>query len=157
MIQYLWNADIFASKADALVNPVNCLGVMGKGLARQFGERYPQECHAYYQWCKDGLARPGRVLASMIREQKITDPRTRFIIHFPTKNDWRQKSQLEFISSGLAALVETVHELDLERVAVPALGCGAGGLPWAAVKALMIAHLEGDLNHTRWDVYPPHD
>lgn len=154
MVEFRHDADIFRSKAMALVNPVNCLGVMGKGLAKQFLERFPEECRAYRAWCSEGLARIGEVCVTHTLPER---PWQTYIIHFPTKDDWRKKSKLEYIARGLVALVERVHFLEIESVAVPALGCGEGGLAWPAVKALMIAHLDNDVEHTRWDVYPPHD
>ena len=152
MIEYKYNADIFRSKAEALVNPVNCLGILGKGLAKQFNQHFPDECRRYMAWCQSGEARIGAVLAAPTAIE-----RPRWIIHFPTKDDWRHKSQLNYIARGLVDLVDCVGKFAIDSVAVPALGCGEGGLPWSAVKALIMSHLESAANDTRWEVYPPHD
>lgn len=122
--------DIFASRAEALVNPVNAVGVMGKGLALAFRQRYPEIYPAYQEACRRGLLRVGRV--QVFRRSREGFPR--YIINFPTKRHWREPSRLEYIEAGLEDLVGKVLALGIRSLAVPALGAGLGGLPWEAVK-----------------------
>jgi O-acetyl-ADP-ribose deacetylase (regulator of RNase III) len=121
--------DLLAADADALVNPVNCVGVMGKGLAAQFKSAYPANFRAYAAACKRSELAPGRML---VVETGTTKPR--WIVNFPTKRHWRDKSLLEDIDAGLAALVADVRRLDMTSIAIPPLGCGLGGLDWADVR-----------------------
>ena len=129
--------DIFAQAADILVNPVNCAGVMGRGLALQFRRRYPAVFAEYGRACRGGALRPGRVFLAATGED-----RPRAIAHFPTKRHWRDPSRIEDIDSGLRHLAATVERLGVPSMAVPPLGCGLGGLDWDAVRPLLAAHLE---------------
>lgn len=128
--------DIFAQSAVALVNPVNCVGVMGRGLAVQFRRRFPDAFEPYRQACRDRALRPGRVLVWPTRR-----PAPRWIVHFPTKRHWRDPSRLEDIDAGLRDLAAAVRRHRMPSVAVPPLGCGLGGLDWASVRPLLEAHL----------------
>jgi O-acetyl-ADP-ribose deacetylase (regulator of RNase III) len=118
------------SDVDAIVNTVNCVGVMGKGIALQFRNKWPENARAYERACKAGKVRPGTMfifdLGGLVKPN--------FIINFPTKDHWRGKSKLEFIESGLVALVEEVKRLQIRSIAVPPLGCGNGGLSWSDVR-----------------------
>ena len=120
-------ADIFAQDAQALVNPVNCVGVSGKGLAKDFRDRYPMDYQLYRQACESGLLGIGRVFTT------CENPGGLLIINLPTKNHWRNPSRLEDITASLSALFRELELLDV-TVAVPALGCGNGGLSWDAVR-----------------------
>lgn len=126
MIEYV-SGDIFASNAAALVNPVNCVGVMGKGLALQFKTRYPGIFLEYRDACRAGLVAPGRMFVSKAHDGRV-------IIHFPTKRHWGDKSRLEDIRSGLVDLRRVIQEMHIPSVAIPAIGAGLGGLPWEMVK-----------------------
>lgn len=123
-------ASLFSTNVNALVNPVNCVGVMGAGLALAFREHYPQASRAYQVYCRQapGL-RPGQVFSV---ETGGFSPRG--VVHFPTKDHWTQGSRMDFIESGLVALVQEVRQLGIRSVAIPALGCGLGGLAWAEVR-----------------------
>ena len=125
--------DILLAAVDALVNPVNCVGVMGAGLARRFKEEYPDNYRLYRDACRHGLVTPGRVLSWMHPTNYLR------IFNFPTKLDWRDPSRLEYIERGLASLVFTVEELDIRSIAIPQLGCGLGGLSWSDVRPLIVA------------------
>lgn len=125
--------DLLAAAVDALVNAVNTEGVMGKGLALQFKRAFPENFSAYARACKAGEVVPGRV--HVVR--RTASPR--FIINFPTKRHWRSRSKLEDVRDGLVDLVLRVSELGIESIAVPALGCGNGGLDWAEVKPEILA------------------
>jgi O-acetyl-ADP-ribose deacetylase (regulator of RNase III) len=119
---------MFASKAEALVNPVNTVGVMGKGLALAFKKKFPDNFAAY----RDAALAPGTMFVF------DRSPRTpRWIINFPTKRHWRDPSRIEDIRSGLVDFVAQLVARDIESVAVPALGCGLGGLAWTDVRPLI--------------------
>lgn len=121
----LLNAD-----AEALVNTVNCVGHMGKGIALQFKQAYPDNFKAYARACKGDEVQPGRMFT--FRTGRMMNPR--YIINFPTKRHWRGKSRMEDIESGLEALVVEVKRLAIGSVAIPPLGCGNGGLNWSEVR-----------------------
>jgi O-acetyl-ADP-ribose deacetylase (regulator of RNase III) len=123
--------DLLACEVDALVNAVNTVGVMGKGLALQFKKAFPDNFKAYERACASGQVVVGR----MFVVERSAPPR--FIINFPTKADWRQPSKLEYISAGLADLAGVVSRLGIRSLAMPALGCGLGGLDWAHVRPLI--------------------
>jgi O-acetyl-ADP-ribose deacetylase (regulator of RNase III) len=118
---------------DAIVNTVNCVGVMGKGIALQFKNKWPANFTAYAAACKAGNVRPGRMF--VFDSGGLVRPN--FIINFPTKDHWRGASTIEFIRDGLVDLVAQVRRLGIRSIAVPPLGCGNGGLDWADVRPLI--------------------
>lgn len=122
----LRTGNLFSSAAEALVNPVNCRGVSGAGLAREFKRRFPENFILYERACRKGLVKVGEVFAVAIVGGKT-------IFNFPTKDDWREPSQLPWIVAGLADLRNKILDSGVRSVAVPALGCGLGGLVWADV------------------------
>jgi len=130
MIKYS-TGDIFSSQAEALVNPVNCVGVMGKGLALKFKQIYPENFKAYHRACHDGEVRPGRMHVTF----PDGVPLPRVIINFPTKRRWNEKSRMEDINAGLVDLVRVVRAERIRSIAIPALGCGLGGLDWNTVRS----------------------
>lgn len=121
---------MLAAEVDALVNPVNTEGVMGKGLALQFKKAFPDAFVAYERACAAGEVVTGRM--HVVR--RVAAPR--FIINFPTKKHWRQPSRIEYVRDGLIDLIALVRELGIRSIAVPPLGCGNGGLDWKDVKPL---------------------
>jgi O-acetyl-ADP-ribose deacetylase (regulator of RNase III) len=134
MIRYI-QGDLFASKAQTLVNPVNCRGNMGKGLAKAFRERWPSMFRDYRQACQAGKIRPGVPL--LFREDKLQ------ILNFPTKDDWKEPSTYDMVEAGLQAIRENNGLWGITSLAIPALGCGLGGLEWPRVRQLMVTHLTG--------------
>ena len=122
--------DILAEDVEALVNPVNCVGVMGRGLALQFRKAYPECFHAYAKACKRRDVKPGRMF--VFETGALSNPR--MIVNFPTKRHWRDNSMIEDIEAGLEDLAKVIHERDLCSIAVPALGSGLGGLEWSDVR-----------------------
>lgn len=120
---------------DAIVNTVNCVGVMGKGIALQFKNKWPANFAEYAAACKAGEVRPGRMLVHDLGA--LVKPN--YIINFPTKDHWRGASKIEFIREGLADLIEQVQRLGIRSIAIPPLGCGNGGLDWADVRPLIEA------------------
>lgn len=125
--------NLLASDAEALVNTVNTVGVMGKGIALQFKQAFPANYRAYRAACDRGDVVLGRVF---VWDSKLPGPR-RYIVNFPTKGHWRSRSRIEDVRAGLADLARVVDELGIRSVAVPALGCGNGGLDWADVEPLI--------------------
>jgi O-acetyl-ADP-ribose deacetylase (regulator of RNase III) len=122
--------DILTEDAEALVNTVNCVGVMGRGIALQFKRAFPDNFKAYAAACAKGEVRPGQMF--VFERKTLTNPR--YIINFPTKRHWRQQSRLEDIDAGLSNLREIIIQLGVKSVALPPLGCGLGGLHWPTVK-----------------------
>ncbi|ASW54374.1 macro domain-containing protein [Plantactinospora sp. KBS50] len=125
--------NLLTAEADALVNTVNTVGVMGKGIAEQFKRAYPANFAAYRAACQQGRVRLGEMF---VFDSGRLGPR-RYVINFPTKEHWRTRSCLTDIGSGMADLVRVVGDLGLASVAVPALGCGNGGLDWRDVRPVI--------------------
>jgi len=132
MIEYK-SGDLLAEQADALVNTVNCVGFMGRGIAAQFKKAWPDNFKAYAAACRREEVQPGSMF--VFETSRLMPPR--FIINFPTKRHWRGKSRVEDIEAGLAALVEEVREREIRSIAIPPLGAGLGGLDWREVRALI--------------------
>ena len=125
--------NILEADAEALVNTVNCVGFMGKGIALQFKQAFPANFMAYEAACQSEEVVPGRMF--IFDNGRLLNPR--FIINFPTKRHWRGKSRIEDIRSGLKALIADVRRLEIRSIAVPPLGCGLGGLGWGEVRPLI--------------------
>ena len=131
--------DILAEDAEALVNTVNCVGVMGRGIALQFKKAFPDNFHVYADACARGGVRPGRMF--VFETGALTNPR--YIINFPTKRHWRGNSRIEDIDAGLKDLVTVIRERDIRSIAVPPLGAGLGGLEWSEVHPRIEKALRG--------------
>jgi len=121
--------NLLEAKTDALVNTVNTVGVMGRGIALQFKKNFPANYEAYRKACKHGEVQIGRMFVYDLG----TLFKPRYIINFPTKKHWRQKSKMEYIEKGLVALVNEIKRLGIRSVAIPPLGSGLGGLNWSEV------------------------
>ncbi len=150
MIHFV-TGDILAQDAEALVNPVNCVGAMGRGLALQFKKAYPLNFRAYERACRHGGIKPGHMF--VFETGSRTNPR--FIVNFPTKRHWRDKSRIEDIEMGLEQLAMIIHERNARSVAVPALGAGLGGLAWSEVHPRIRKAL-GYLENVEITVFEPH-
>ena len=133
MIHYVRNGDIFESQAQTIVNPVNCVGVMGAGLALGFKNKYPQMFSVYQKHCFSGDLTPGKLM--LYKTDK------HWILNFPTKDHWINPSQMSYIEKGLEKFVSAYKTKGIISVAFPKLGCGRGGLDWVQVKALMEKYL----------------
>lgn len=131
--------DILDADVEALVNPVNTAGVMGAGLALQFKLAYPDMYHQYAATCRAGGVRTGRVLVHYAASGR----KPWYIIMLPTKEHWRNPSQLEWIDWGLTDLRALIEELNIRSIAIPPLGCGLGGLDWTDVRKLIEDRLGG--------------
>lgn len=128
--------DMFEQPAEAIVNTVNCVGVMGKGVALEFKRRWPENFRAYKRLCDAGELAPGKLFI-FENSDILGEANHRFLINFPTKQHWRAQSKIEYIESGLDAFVNEVRRLRIKSVALPPLGCGNGGLEWTDVRRLI--------------------
>lgn len=129
----LKEGNLLNDHADALVNTVNCVGVMGKGIALQFKQAYPMMFTEYQKACRKEEVQPGKM--HVFDTKSLFSPK--FIINFPTKRHWKSKSRMEDIESGLVDLVKVVKDLGIKSIAVPPLGCGNGGLKWSEVRRMI--------------------
>lgn len=148
----LKKGNLLLADADAIVNTVNTVGVMGKGIALQFSKAFPENFAAYERACKAGEVEVGRMFIQEHSSLEKSHPR--FIINFPTKKHWRQPSRLEYVQSGLNALADDLKRLGIQSVAVPPLGCGLGGLSWTEVLPL-IESAASRTPEITWQVYEP--
>ena len=149
MVSFL-KGDLFDSDVAAYVNTVNCVGVMGRGVALQFKKRFPDNFKMYEGVCKRKEMVPGKML--VYETHSVVNPK--FIINFPTKRHWRGASRMEDIEAGLSDLVSVIQAKAITSVALPPLGCGLGGLDWNVVRTRMKSVLE-QLNGVRVDIYEP--
>lgn len=133
-VRYVQNGDIFESRCHAIINTINCEGVMGKGLALDFKRKYPEMFKDYQRRCNDKEVKPGRPF--------IYQAQNKIIVNFPTKNEWRKGSQLQWIQDGLTYLADHCREWGIKSLAIPPLGCGLGGLDWNKVYPLIREHLD---------------
>lgn len=147
MIQYT-KGDLLKADADALVNTINCVGVMGKGIALQFKMAFPENFKQYYKACQNKNVHIGRMFIT----KQLFKPK--YIINFPTKEHWKEKSKLEYISRGLIDLKEKIKDLKIKSIAIPPLGAGLGGLNWPEVKNLIIKELS-ELEDVKVILYEP--
>lgn len=133
MISFI-DGDLFSIEADILVNTINCFGIMSKGIALTFKKRYPEMFYNYQKACRTGQIEPGR-----LHIWEAPDGLT--IVNFPTKRHWRNPSEYSYIINGLVALHDFLLKRGKVRVAIPALGCGNGGLDWNKVSQLITDYL----------------
>ncbi|MEJ7710957.1 MAG: macro domain-containing protein [Pyrinomonadaceae bacterium] len=125
--------NLLEADAEALVNTVNTVGVMGKGIALQFRQGYPENYEAYRKACAQGEVQPGRMF--VFATGTLTNPR--YIINFPTKRHWKGKTKIQDVRDGLQALIAEVKAREIKSIAVPPLGCGNGGLDWNEVRPMI--------------------
>jgi O-acetyl-ADP-ribose deacetylase (regulator of RNase III) len=144
------HGNLLDADVDALVNAVNTVGVMGKGIALQFKQVYPDMFKVYERAAKNGDVQLGKM--HVYPTNALSGPR--YIINFPTKQHWQDRSYLGDIRNGLTDLLQVVKSLGIESVAIPPLGCGNGGLDWRDVEPL-IASIFEQLPNVRAVVYPP--
>jgi O-acetyl-ADP-ribose deacetylase (regulator of RNase III) len=144
------SGNIFQEEVEAIVNTVNCVGVMGRGLALQFKKKFPDNFKSYKQACKTNSIKLGSVF--VYDTGQIIGPK--YIINFPTKNHWRENSKLSEIDRGLDSLKDFIIEQKIRSISIPPLGCGLGGLDWEDVKSL-ITQKFSDLHNTDVIVFEP--
>ncbi|MFI0791457.1 macro domain-containing protein [Micromonospora rubida] len=142
--------DLLTAEVEALVNAVNTVGVMGKGIALQFKHAYPDNYAIYRAACKAGKVELGRMLVFDSGRQG----HRRYVVNFPTKGHWRSGSTLADVRAGLVDLVRVIRDRRIESIAVPALGCGNGGLSWDEVRPLIEAAID-ELPEVRVLLFPP--
>lgn len=149
MIEYK-TGDILREDVEALVNTVNCVGIMGRGIALQFKNAFPDNFKAYAAACDRNEVQPGRML--VFETERLTNPK--YIINFPTKRHWRGKSRIEDIDAGLVALVNEIRSRNIHSIAIPPLGSGLGGLDWSTVRPRIENSLRS-LNDVRIVIFEP--
>lgn len=144
------SGDLLKADVEALVNTVNCVGVMGKGIALQFKRRYPAIFDEYKRACDRGEVQIGRM--HVVATGELEGPR--YVINFPTKKHWKARSRVEYITEGLADLVDVIEKHGIKSIALPPLGAGNGGLNWSLVEPLIRSSLS-QLPHTDVYVFSP--
>lgn len=149
MIEYK-KGDILREDVEALVNTVNCVGIMGRGIALQFKNAFPENFKAYAAACDRNEVQPGRML--VFETGRLTNPK--YIINFPTKRHWRGKSRIEDVDSGLVALVNEIRSRKIRSIAIPPLGSGLGGLEWSKVRPRIESSLRA-LDNVRAVIFEP--
>ena len=143
--------DLLEADSEALVNAVNTVGVMGKGIALQFKKRFLEDFKAYARACKSGEVEVGRMFTVCL--DKLTNPQ--FIVNFPTKKHWREKSRVEYVRDGLEDLFRELERLGVDSIAVPPLGCGNGGLDWEVEVRPLVEEAFAPVPEVRAYVYEP--
>ncbi len=138
MIEYK-KGNILAENVEAIVNTVNCVGIMGRGIALQFKNTFPDNFKAYATACKQNEVQPGRMF--IYETRRLTNPH--YIVNFPTKRHWKGKSRMEDVDAGLVALAEEIRARNIRSIAIPPLGSGLGGLDWSSVRPRIEAALRG--------------
>ncbi len=133
--------NIFDAGVDAIVNPVNCVGVMGKGLALDFKKRFPISSRGYIEACAQNIVKTGELFVFTPTRDPWWKENGQYVIHFPTKKHWRDPSKLEYVEAGVKKFERIFESLKIKSVAIPALGCGCGGLDWAIVKPVIVEGL----------------
>ncbi len=149
MIKYT-TGNIIEADTEALVNTVNTVGVMGKGIALAFKKAFPSNYKIYRQACEDKEFNIGDLL--------ITDTgqlTPKYVVNFPTKKHWRGKSKIEFVEIGMQELVKEINLKQIKSIAIPPLGCGNGGLNWEVVKPIILKNLETLTNKVEVIIYEP--
>jgi len=146
----LAQGNLLKADAEALVNTVNIVGIMGKGIALQFKNAYPSNFEAYRRACESGEV----VIGKMFVFETHSPNNPKLIINFPTKRHWRHRSQMEDIEAGLRDLRNVISHMAIRSIAIPPLGCGNGGLDWVDVFP-RIRETLGDLKEVQVSVYAP--
>jgi O-acetyl-ADP-ribose deacetylase (regulator of RNase III) len=144
MIKYV-AGDILKVNCQALVNPVNCVGVMGKGLALQFKKKYPEMYQDYKRHCEGGNLNPGEIYIWEVFNPGYPD----FIYNAATKNHWNSKSEIIYVQLCLQEIRRAILDAEISSIAIPALGCGEGGLRWNDVKPM----IDWDLQIEKCEVF----
>lgn len=149
MISYK-TGDIFKEEVEAIVNTVNCVGIMGRGIALQFKKRFPENFKTYEAACKQKEVVPGKMFVH--ETASLIGPK--YVINFPTKRHWRGASRMEDIESGLQDLTSVIADLNIKSIALPPLGCGLGGLDWNQVQS-RIEKMFSNLSNVEVIVFEP--
>ena len=148
MIEYIQDKDIFDSDCEVITNPVNCVGVMGGGLALAFKNKFPKMYLKYKEMCDNNEIRPGKVYL-------VEGDERHKILLFPTKDHYKYLSRYRYITGGLRSLVRQYKDWGIRSVALPALGCGLGGLDWEDVNSAIEYDLKDIIHDISIEVYLP--
>lgn len=148
MIEYIYDKDIFDSDCEVITNPVNCVGVMGGGLALAFKNKFPKMYLKYKEMCDNNEIRPGKVYL-------VEGDERHKILLFPTKDHYKYLSRYRYITGGLRSLVRQYKDWGIRSVALPALGCGLGGLDWEDVNSAIEYELKDIIHDISIEVYLP--
>ena len=147
-MKFIKQGDIFKSSCEVIANPINCVGVMGGGLALAFKKRFPKHFDIYKKMCDRGEIRVGELyIVDGDEEHKV--------LLFPTKIHWRNPSLMEYVVDGLKYLAENYEKMDIKSIAIPAIGCGLGGLNWEDVKEEITSVLSELDNKIEIEIYEP--
>ena len=149
----IMKGSMFHSEAAALVNPVNCVGVCGAGLAKSFKHHFSANFLVYKKACDVGGVKVGKIHPITFHE--ISQELYRAIFNFPTKKHWKEESKLLYIESGMKSLVTKLRIHKIQSIAIPALGCGLGGLDWADVQPIIYGELIQSNLTINVEIYPP--
>lgn len=150
MIKFKRNGNLLDENVDALVNTVNCVGVMGKGIALQFKQAFPQNFKEYEKACKDNRVNVGKMFVFATGALFGV----KYLINFPTKKHWKENSKIEYVIDGLEDLYRVIEQNKIQSIAIPPLGCGNGGLDWSVVKPLIVEKLS-KLSDAEIIIYEP--
>lgn len=131
--------NIFDSNCDVIVNTINCVGVMGKGIALEFKKKYPKMFDDYKKRCSLHSVRPGAPYLYLLDSN---NDKHKYILNFPTKDHWRAKSKMDYVISGMQWFCNNFKQFDFKSIAFPALGCGNGGLSFDDVRLIMVEYLQ---------------
>ena len=148
MIEFV-KGNIFSSNVEALVNPINCVGVMGKGLALQFKNKYYNMFIEYQLLCKNDKIKIGKMY---VYDTGFLD-NPKYIINFPTKIHWKNSSEYKYIRRGMDDLVNVIKDKNIKSIAIPKLGCGLGDLDWNIVRGTICGKLQPLLNDVEIKIY----
>ena len=149
MIKYT-KGNIIHANTEAIVNTVNTVGVMGKGIALAFKKAFPQNYKIYRKACENKEFGIGNIL---VTETGRLSPK--LIINFPTKKHWRNKSSIEFVEKGMKELIKTINTQKIKSIAIPPLGCGNGGLQWNVVKSIILEELKAIEGNVEVTIFEP--
>ena len=133
MVEFKYDENIFNTECEVIVNHVNCVGIMGKGIALQVKTKYPEVFKRYKNICDKNMLKHGLL--------QIVKTNDKTILNFPTKMHWKNNSKIEWVEEGLIKFVESYKERGIKSIAFPPLGCGNGNLNWEEVKLLMLKYL----------------
>ena len=147
-MKFIKQGDIFKSSCEVIANPINCVGVMGGGLALAFKKKFPEHFETYKKMCQNGEIKVGELYV-------VDGDEKHKVLLFPTKIHWKNPSLMEYVESGLEYLVKNYDKMGIKSIAIPALGCGLGGLKWEDVKEKIISILSEIDDKVEIEIYEP--
>lgn len=147
-MKFIKQGDIFKSSCEVIANPINCVGVMGGGLALAFKKKFPEHFETYKKMCQNGEIKVGELYV-------IDGDENHKVLLFPTKIHWKNPSLMEYVVDGLKYLAENYEKMDIKSIAIPAIGCGLGGLNWEDVKEQITSVLSELDNKIDIEIYEP--